>query len=260
MTAEASVRTGPTSILASVMSLCGIALIAGDVHAMSVEQMRMLAGAAVLDVRVDAALKDCGLPSFIADTGDVSRQRQTLRWGKTEMKLSSTQWEIVYSRHRGAANHGNGWLNPGPGAVTCLAGLSGLVLHAKGDAGFLSVKKRPDSKGYLTTYHVPDDLYAAHQVIGLTGSWKQGMPVSTMEERYGTPDEIPDGDGGVRHYRYWVVVKQKEMPVSVYAVDFEVPGAQRVCTDYSIHANGFGFVQEKLDALQRQWERDYVLD
>lgn len=249
-----------TYALASVMSLCGIFLIPHDAHAMSFDQMKTLAGTALLDLRVDAVLKGCGLPSAIADTADVSPRRKTIRWGNVEMKLSSMKWEIAYSRQREVANHGNGWINPGSGNVTCLSDLSGLLLYAKGDAGFLSVKKREDGKGYLTTYHVPDNLYAAHQVIGLIGNWKQGISVSTIQEQYGKPDEILDGEDGIKHYRYWVVVKQKEMPVSVHAVDFEVKGAQKVCSRYTVHTNGFEFVQEKLDALQRQWERDYVLD
>jgi len=39
-----------------------------------------------------------------------------------------------------------------------------------------------------------------------------------------------------------------------------VKAAQKVCTQYAVHTNGFEFVQEKLDELQRQWERDFVLD
>ena len=247
-------------VLVSVLSLWGIFLISHDAHAMSYDQMKMLAGAALLDLRVDAVLRDCGLPSAIADTTtDVSPPRQTIRWADIEMKLSPMKWEITYSRQRDAVPHGKGWINPDSGSVTCVSGLSELVLHAEGNAGFLSVKKREDNTGYLTSYHVPDNLFTAHQVIGLTGSWKQGMPVSTILEQYGKPDEILEREGG-RRYRYWVVAKQKQMPISVHAVDFEVKGVEKICTKYTVHTSGCEFVQEKFDALQRQWERDYVLD
>ena len=258
--ARTSVPINSRYVLAFVISLCGIFLTSHNAHAMSFDQMKTLAGTALLDLRVDAVLKDCGLPSVIVDTAGVSPQRPTLRWGNVKMKLSSMNWELIYSRQREVANPGSGWINPGFGNATCLSGLSGLVVQAKGDVGFLSVKKREDNKGYRTSYHVPDNLYAAHQVIGLSGSWIQGMPVSRILERYGKPDEILGGEGGARHYLYWVVVKQKEMPVSVHEVDFEVSGAEKICTRYSVHTSGFEYVQEKLDALQRQWERDYVLD
>ena len=247
-------------VLAFVIALLGVAPISPNAQAMSFDQMKMLAGTALLDARVDTVLNDCGLPSAIADTAPVTTQRKTIRWADVVMKLSSMNWDIVYSRQQKTADHGNGWVNPGPASGTCLSNLSGLVLHSKGDAGILTVNKRADNNGYLTTYHVPDDLYAAHQVIGLTASWKQGVPISKIEERYGRPDEIQHGEDGLKLYRYWVVVKHKQMPVSLHAVDFDVRGEENFCTHYTVRTNGFEFVQEKLDALQRQWERDYVLD
>jgi hypothetical protein len=242
------------------MSLWGVLLNSGEVHAMSLDQMKTLAGSALLDLRLDAVLRRCGLPAAIADTADVSQPRQAIRWQGVQMKLSSMKWEVIYSRPRDVAMHENGWINPGSGSVACLSGLSGLVLHAKGDAGVLTVKKRADNQGYLTAYRVPKYLYAAHQVIGLTGSWKQGMPISRLQERYGKPDEVLDRAGGIKHYRYWVVAKQKQMPVSVHAVDFEVKDTEKVCNKYTVQTSGFEFVQEKLDTLLREWERDYVLD
>ena len=170
------------------------------------------------------------------------------------------RWEMVYSIQHHATYRGSAWINAGFVSATCLSGLSGLVIHAKGDVGILSVSKRADNKGYNTSYLVPDDLYSAHQVIGLTGSWKQGMPVSRIRERYGKPDEILDGESGIKHFRYWIVVKQKQMPTAAYSVDFEVKSTEKLCTEYTVYTNGSEFVQEKLDALQRQWERDYVLD
>jgi hypothetical protein len=39
-----------------------------------------------------------------------------------------------------------------------------------------------------------------------------------------------------------------------------VQATQPVCTRYTVHTRGVEFVQDKLDALLRQWEKDYVLD
>ena len=257
---KSDVPISPKYALAWMMSLSGLFLGAHSVYAMRPDQMNMLAGTALLDLRVDAALKICGLPSVIRDAADTPPLRNTIQWGDVGMKLSSMKWELVYSRQQDTVDHENGWINPDSGSVTCLPDLSGLVLYAKGNAGFLSVKKKHDSMGYVTTYRVPDNLYLAHQVTGLSGNLKQAMPVSTILQQYGNPDEILDAAKGIKHYRYWVVVKQKAMPVSLHAVDFEVKETSNTSIQYSVYTDGTEFVQDKLDALMREWERDYVLD
>jgi hypothetical protein len=250
------------TVLASLMSLFWICLMPHNAQAMRFDQMKMLAGTALLDARVDAVLRDCGLPAVIADTANGKAPRQTIRWADVDMKLSSMDWDLLYTRPQKAANHGNGWSNPDTGSVKCLpSDLSGLVLHAKGNAGILTVTKRADNNGYITTYHVPDDGYAAHQVVGLSGNWKRRVSASRIVERYGKPDETQEGKNGTNHYLYWVIARNnKAMPVSVHAVEFEVKGVEKSCTRYTVHTVGVEFVQEKFDELQRQWEKDYVLD
>jgi len=232
----------------------------GVAHAMSIGQMNALEGTSLLELRTNAVFRQCGLPSEILDPEGVSHVKQKILWGAVEMILSPREWEVVYTHQRDITVRESGWVNPRPASRACLANLSRLIVHAKGNVGFLSVTKRVDKQGYLTSYHVPKDLYAAHQVIGLTGNWKQGMPVSRILERYGKPEEVLQRAGGIKLFRYWVVTKQKQMPVSVHAVDFEVKDAEKVCTKYTVQTSGFAFVQEKLDVLLRQWERDYVLD
>jgi hypothetical protein len=243
-----------------VSVLLGVFLNSADVHAMSLDQMQALAGTALLDLRIDAVIQRCGLPSAIADSADTLQQRQAIRWNDVPMTLSSKKWEVIYSRQPDVAVHNIGWIHPGAGDVTCLTDLSELILDAKGDAGILAVKKRADNKGYRTTYHVPDSLYAAHQVIGFTGIWSEGVPIARIRERYGKPDEVVTSSGGIKHYRYWVVARKDAMPVSVHAVDFETRNAEKVCTKFIVRTSGIEFVQEKFDALLREWERDYVLD
>ena len=247
-------------VLASVMSLWGVILYSSDTHAMSLDQMKMFAGTALLELRVDAVLSKCGLPSEILDPADIGHVKQKIRWGAVEMTLSPLEWDLIYTRRRDNAVRKSGWINPHSAGRACLAELSQLILHTKGAVGFLSVKKRTDNKGYLTSYIVPNSLYAAHQVIGLIGSWKQGMPITRIQDQYGNPDEVLDRAGGIKLYRYWVVAKDKEIPVSVHAIDFEVKDAEKICTKYTVQTSGFEFVQEKFDALLRQWERDYILD
>ena len=109
-------------------------------------------------------------------------------------------------------------------------------------------------------WRVPDELYAAHKVVGLSGRWKIRMPLSRLRERYGNPDEVVQ-HAGVAFHRYWVIAKNnKQMPISLHAVDFEIGTDGQTCARYTVHTSEVGFVQQKLDALMRQWEKDYVLD
>ncbi|MHB8623982.1 MAG: hypothetical protein ACYDBA_11570 [Sulfuricaulis sp.] len=229
--------------------------------ALTVKQLQALTGTSLLGLRVDSLLRDCGLPSTILDSTAVSQGSHKIRWQHVDMQLSPKDWELVYRPHQELTVRTSGWINPHPGGHACRADLSELIVHAKGNVGILSVKKRTDNLGYRTTYRVPHNLYVAHQVIGITGHWKQGVPVSRIRKTYGNPDEVIDKGGGVKRYRYWVVVKNnKEMPISVQAVDFVVTETDKMCAKFSVQTDGFDFVQEKYDALRREWERDYVLD
>jgi hypothetical protein len=247
-------------VLAVMPLLFASLLVARHVHAMSLEQMKRLAGTSLLDLRVDALLDRCGLPTAILDSANLPQLRLAIRWQDVQMKLSATKWEILYSVERDVVIHENGWINPSSASDACLSGLLDLVLEAKGDAGILTVKKRQDNQGYRTSYHIPENLYTAHQVVGITARKQQTIPLSKIIAMYGKPDEIQEGEGGIKNYRYWVVPKQKEMPVSMYAVTFDVKGAKKECARYTIQTNGIEFVQQKLEALQRQWERENVLD
>jgi hypothetical protein len=231
-----------------------------DVQAMSIEQMKTLTGTPLLEWRVDALFRKCGLPSEILDPAGISRAKRKAHWGSAEMTLSPLDWEVIYARQRDTPVRESDWINPHPAGHACLADLSQLSVYASGNVGFLTVQKRADNKGYRTSYHVPNSLYAAHQIIGITGRWKRGLPVVKIRERYGDPDEVLDRGGGVKLYRYWVVERRKQMPVSLHAVDFEIDAAEAVCAQYTVQTRGVEFVQEKLDALLRQWEKDYVLD
>ena len=243
-----------------VLVLWGMALDPGLAQAMSVEQVKKLAGATLLDLRVDALFRQCGLPAAIVDSAQASSPRQTARWGDVEMKLSALQWEIRYRRQHESTASNSGWSNPALAGDTCLTGLAGLDLHAKGEAGVLTVKKRADNQGYLTSYTIPDNLYAAHQIVALTGIWMQGTPIPEIEKLYGVPDEVLNRAGGIRIHRYWVVERKEQVPVTVQAVDFQIKGRDAVCHQYTIHTRGADFVQEKFDTLWREWEKHHVLD
>jgi hypothetical protein len=243
-----------------VMSLFGLFSSPRDAYPMSPDQMQKLAGAALLDLRVDALFRQCGLPSAIIDSGGLSQPRQAVRWNDAEMSLSAMNWEIRYSREREAVTTKSDWSNREPGNVACLSGLSALILHTQGGAGTLTVTKRADHHGYRTSYLVPDNAYAAHRVIGITGKWDRDRPIEQIQRLYGTPDAVVKKEDGTRIYRYWIVEQRKRTPVSVHAVDFEIKGTEKTCRSYSVYTTGVDFVQEKFDDLAREWERANVLD
>ena len=244
-----------------VIALGGAFLHSRAVEAMSLAQMQTLAGTRLLGLRVDALLRRCGLPATIVLAANAPHARRALHWAGATMRLSSADWDLAYGDRSRAAPHEPAWTNPARGRGACLSPLSKLVLHAKGHSGILSVRKRADDRGYVTTYRVPADLYAAHQVVSLSGRWKTGMLVSGLRTRYGEPDEIVKDGSGAQWHRYWVVEKNnKQMPVSLHAVDFEIGDGGKTCARYVVRTSGVEFVQQRLDALLRQWETAYVLD
>lgn len=233
-------------------------LVSLPVLAMGPEQVATLPGATLLEMRVDAVFKKCGLPATINDHADPGTKRQALRWGVTPMQLSAQAWTLRYSRAL-VTRAAEAWRHPQSGSVDCLAGLSELIVRTKGEAGFLTVKKRPDNNGYITTYSVPDDLFIAHQVVGIAGHWQQARTAADIQASYGKPHEILDTAEGRRH-RYWVVKREGKMPLSAMAIDFDISGSIPACRTFAVHTTGVDFVQAKLDALIDQWQRVYVLD
>jgi len=243
------------------MMLWALVLSAHEAAAMSPGRMKKLAGAGLLGLTVDAVLRRCRLPAAIVDTAETAHKKRAARWEKTTMRLSSMDWDLLYGNRRLPATDEAAWINSGPGGNACLsADLSQLVLHARGNVGVLSVKPRADKQGYVTTYRVPDDPYAAHRVTEVTARWKAGLPVAGLRQRYGGPDEVLKDDGA-QIQRYWVVEKNnQQMPISLHAVDFEIDRSGKTAIGYVIRSGEVGFVRQKLDALLRQWEKDYVLD
>jgi hypothetical protein len=235
-------------------------LLCPAVQAMDITQLRALTGTGLLGWRVDAVFRRCGLPAAVVDAAEGAQPKRAARWGQVAMRLSAGDWDLRYGRRRPRDPGPGGWTNPAPGSGKCLSALPTLVLRAQGNSGVLAVKKRADNQGYVTTYRVPDDIFAAHLVVGVTGRWKSGVPVSELHARYGGPDEVLK-DAGVQLHRYWVVEKNnKQMPISLHAVDFEIADDGKTSTRYIVRTSDVEFVRHKLDALLRQWEKDYVLD
>lgn len=226
--------------------------------AMKLEQMKSLKGAAQLEITVDTLLRSCGLPAAIVDHGPAEGAKQHVKWQGVAMRLSALDWDAVYGTLQPKPGKTEGWANGGEFDSRCTSGLSQVLLHAKGHVGVLSVTKKAQGFGYITTYREPKNLYQAHKVIAVKATLTSGLPVSTLVGRYGQPDEVLKRPGSKDNFRYWVLTLRDNRPELLYAVDFEIDNGS--CKTYAISSSGVDFVQQRLDVLLKQWERDYVLD
>ena len=226
--------------------------------AMTLARAKSLKGAAQLELSMDQLFRRCGLPAAILDHGPEGDAKQQINWQGVPMRLSALDWDAVYGIGQRGPGKPAGWINGGKSDGRCAAGLSRLRFHAKGHVGVLSVTKKPHDFGYITTYREPKNLYTSHQVISVNATLTIGLPVSTLMSRYGKPDEVTKSRGKADNFRYWVVTLHDHRPESLYAVDFEIDNS--ASKTYVISSSGVDFVQQRLDALLKQWERDYVLD
>ena len=228
---------------------------------MTPAQLNALRGAAQLELAVDELLRTCGLPTAISDRGPdgrVPRTRHRIAWGDTAMRLAATDWRVTYGLRGPGLTSADGWVNPAGAGSGCLADLSQVHFDAKGHVGVLTVTKKPDGIGYVTTYRVPDDLFKSHKVVAVTSLLGAGLAQAALLTRYGAPDEVLPLPGGRRALRYWVATVRDRRPERLYAVDFEVD--KGVAASYQIRTSGVEIVQQRLDGLLRKWEREHVLD
>ena len=235
---------------------CGFSVQA--VAAMTLEQMKSFRGTAQLEMTVDSLLASCGLPAAIMDGGPADGAKQHLNWQGAGMRLSTLDWDVVYGKQQREPGKHGGWTNRKQYDLRCASGLSQLQFHAKGHVGVLSVTKKPHDSGYTTTYAEPKNLYKAHKVVSFKAVLAKGLPVSTLISRYGQPDQVLKRPGGGDQFRYWVLTLRDRRPESLHAVDFEIDNA--IARSYAIGGSDVDFVQQRLDTLLKQWERDYVLD
>ena len=220
-------------------SVCAIGLACFPVSAsaaMKLEQMKLLNGAAQLDLTVETLIASCGLPAAILDHDPAAGAKQSIHWRGVGMRLSAQDWDAVYGSVPRKLDKSEGWVNPGQPANRCNSGLTQLQFAAKGHAGVLTVTKRPNDIGYITTYTEPKNLYRAHKVIGAKASLANDLPVAKLISRYGQPDELIKQPGSRESYRYWVLTLRENRPDTLYAVDFKIEnGATKT---YAISTRG----------------------
>lgn len=228
--------------------------------AMTIGQMNALGGSSQLLSTVDRLFHVCGLPAFISDEAGVREAKRDASWRGVAMRLSARDWRIGYGSPPLDTRKDGAWRNPAPSHGRCLAGMAWLVFSAKGQVGDVSVARKPDGTGYVTTYRVPDNLLQAHKVMGVRVGVAKRIPLATLVGRYGPPDEVQGMPGGKERHRHWVLVRIDQRPETLHAVDFEVDTDERSCGVYEISAAGTDFVNQRLELLMREWERSFVLD
>lgn len=226
--------------------------------AMSLEQMKSLKGAAQLEITLEKLFQRCGLPARIFDHGPADGTKNLLKWRNETMRLSATDWDVIYGTQQPKLKNINGWVNGEKLDNRCMSELSQLQLNAKGHVGVLNTVKKNQGFGYITTYKEPKDLFKAHKVISIMATLSRNFAVSTLTGRFGWPDEVINVDAARSDYRYWVVGMREQRPESLYAVDFHINSG--ICISYVISTRGFAFVQQRLDLLVRQWEKNYIMD
>ncbi len=249
-----------TGKLRVCLAVCAImaCLPGGALAAMTLAQMNSLGGAAQLDLTLEQLFLSCGLPAAIRDYGPAGGAKQQIQWREVAMRLSALDWDVVYAAAQPKPEKSMGWINAGKSEMRCAAGMSQLQLHAKGHVGVLSVTKKPNDIGYVTTYIVPKNLYQAHKVISLKATLAQALSASTLTSRYGRPDEVLKRPGNQELFRYWVLTLREQRPETLHAVDFEIGNGNS--KSYLISTSELEFVRQRLEKLLTQWERDYVLD
>jgi hypothetical protein len=231
---------------------------AAQVDAMTIEQMKALPGARLLELPLDQVFKTCGLPTAIADLGAAHDAKAKLRWRTAEMSLSRGEWDVLYTRQREDRVQ-DGWLNAGNTGAECLADVSRLALRSR-EIGTVRVTKKAHDFGYVTQYQVPSDALRAHRVVGIDAGFANPVLASVLVGKHGKPDEVIGIQPGEKLFRYWVVEHHKQMPVSAFAVDFRFDKAEKFVVTFAVSTDNVGFVRERLDQLLTEWEKMYVLD
>jgi len=242
---------------------CAVATLAccqsvGALAAITLDQMKSLEGAAQLELTVDKLFRNCGLPAAISDQGLAGGEKQDVHWGGATLRLSPLDWDVAYGLNLQEVGKPADWTNRQKPDVRCMKESSRLSFNARGHVGVLTVTKKAQGFGYVTSYRVPKSLLKAHKVVGVNATLAKSVSVQTLVSRYGQPDEVVKQPGAREKFRFWVLTRRDHRPELLYAVDFEIDSASS--STHTISTSSVGFVAQRLEILLKQWERDYVLD
>lgn len=222
--------------------------------ALDLKKMRQIEGVGMMDAQIKSVFDNYGLPATIGvRKPGASPQATKAAWHKVPLRVPVGDWEIIYSRKDMPRDDPlSTWRNPDRTMPPRLEGLARLVLSAKGNVGQMTVRRFPQK----TTYDVPADPLQAHQVISVRAEYNRPIPVAAITARYGNIYDTVTGQSRVQLMRYWVIRKEGDVPLALYAVDFELNAkadAVRACVANGIEAE---FVREKFQKYYDRWEED----
>lgn len=243
--------------VAGFLIVAGVSFPLSVGYAMTLSHMKALRGADLLELRVVEVFARCGLPDAVIDHGTKPTTQKDAHWNGVAMKLSDGHWDLLYGGGGGTETKelARGWNNPNPTSSDCFADGSRARLFTQGGAGILTI----DRKRHKTTYAVPENPFKAHKVIGYEMSFVAPVPFLDVVRRYGKHYDTVQTNEHSRTVRYWVTVESSQMPVAVYAIDFEISNSDDTCVAYRVATGEYEFVRRKLEALTQAWER-YGID
>lgn len=244
----------------AILALIGLLAYGHGCMAMTLEQMEKLPAVQLLNERMDAVFNRCGFPERIEDLAASDAPKRDFVWRERPMSLSSGEWKVTYaSVSESSPSRAETAPDTAP-PRTCVRGASRLVLLAR-EVGVIVRTKKPTGYGYLTRYQIPSNPLHAHKVLRIDVSAMPTLSVATITKRFGEPDEIMASKAGPHVMRYWVVFRDKiHSPRSAFAVDFRIDLMTKHCVGFSVDTDSIEFVAKRLEQLQSQWERAFVLD
>lgn len=222
--------------------------------ALDLKQMREIEGVGMIGAQMKSVFDTYGLPAEIGvQKPDSSRQLSTMAWHGTLLRVPGGDWEVIYDREDGRRDGARSiWHNPHRNMPPRLGELARLVLQAKGNVGRMTVRRFPQK----TTYDVPTDPLQAHQVISVRAEYRTPIPVVAITARYGNIYDTVTDQSPVQLMRYWVLRKEGDVPLALYAVDFELNAkgdAVRACIANGTEAE---FVLKKFQNYYDRWEEN----
>ncbi len=223
---------------------------------MTLQQLRTLAGGAVIDLRVADMPKALSMPAMILTHATSAADKVLVRWHDIDMPLTRTTWDIVYQQLNSPAKKSiTGWRNPNPAMPPILAGLSSIRLLAKGGSGIVTINKT----AHKTRYAIPENQLLAHKIIRAQALFSVPVPVNNLVSQYGNHYETVTEKAGGRMLRFWVLEEKDELPLSLHAVDFPLTNDGKEVSGYIVSGTDIDYVQRKFSVYYQQW-MDHMRD
>lgn len=213
--------------------------------------MQELLGIGMIDARMSTVFDTHGLPSEIVSSEQATQFSSPARWGGTEMTLPEGDWQVSYgTSHSQDKAQGPMWRNPNPDLFPQLEGVSRIVLYAKANVGTITLRRYP----LKTTYDVPKDPLLSHKVTGVRVEYRDPILLAAIVACYGSQYDSVEDESNVRLIRYWVLRREGDVPLSLFAVDFELNVAGDAVIASVASSTEKDFVRNKLQVYFDKWQ------